>query len=103
MGHFIEDVINDIQNQDINFDEITFVLPSKRAGLFVLKAIAQLSESTGFAPVILSIEEFIAVLSQLHQVANSELLFRFYSSYLSSEGINDHDDFETFMGWGQTL
>ncbi|NNL79646.1 MAG: PD-(D/E)XK nuclease family protein [Flavobacteriaceae bacterium] len=103
MGHFIEDVINDIQNQDINFDEITFVLPSKRAGLFVLKAISKLSESTGFAPVILSIEEFIAELSQLHQVANSELLFRFYSSYLSSEGIKDHDDFETFMGWGQTL
>ena len=103
MSTFIEDVIRDLKEQNLNFSETLFILPSKRAGLFVLRSLSQLSSETQFAPTILSIEEFIAELSQLLPLTSTELLFRLYEAYQNTDGISDHDDFETFMGWGQTL
>ncbi len=103
MGQFIEDVLKDLIGQEVEFSELTFILPSKRARLYLLKTLSSLSAKTQFAPDILSIEEFISELSQLEIISNSELLFRFYSVYLETESISLHDDFESFMGWSQTL
>lgn len=103
MGLFIEEVLQDLKDHHSDISELTFILPSKRARLFVLRALSNLRIKTQFAPEILSIEEFIAELSQLSALSNSELLFRFYTVYLETDSIPLHDDFETFMGWGQTL
>ncbi|WP_246124808.1 PD-(D/E)XK nuclease family protein [Algibacter pacificus] len=100
---FIFDVLSDLKKNDYNLSKITFVLPSKRAGLFLKHQLAQVSQQTIFAPEIISIEEFVEDLSGLKTTSNTELLFEFYNSYLALTKKEDQDTFESFSKWAQIL
>ncbi|MEW4922247.1 PD-(D/E)XK nuclease family protein [Algibacter sp. 2305UL17-15] len=103
MTTFIFDVLKDLQKDNHNLSELTFVLPSKRAGLFIKHQIAKVNNTTVFAPKILSIEEFVEELSQLKSVSNTNLLFEFYSTYQELTEASKQDTFESFSKWGQIL
>ncbi|SEP88292.1 PD-(D/E)XK nuclease superfamily protein [Hyunsoonleella jejuensis] len=103
MNSFIFDVLNELQENNYNLSELTFVLPSKRAGLFLKHQILKVSKTTRFAPKILSIEEFVEELSQLKSAKNTDLLFEFYDTYLSLTEKTKQDSFESFSKWGQVL
>ncbi len=103
MTTFIFDVLKDLQNSNINLSNLTFVLPSKRAGLFLKHQIHKVSNQTIFSPQIISIEEFVETLSQLKTVSNTELLFEFYSSYNQITNKEHLDSFESFSKWAQIL
>ncbi|GAA4280435.1 PD-(D/E)XK nuclease family protein [Gaetbulibacter aestuarii] len=100
---FLFDVLKDLQDQDVNLSEITFILPSKRAGLFLKHEIAASTTKTLFSPEILSIEEFVEQLSGLHSKSNTTLLFEFYSVYESLTDKKHLDSFEAFSKWAQIL
>lgn len=103
MTTFIFDVLNDLQNNNKNLSELTFVLPSKRAGLFLKHQLHKVCQKTIFAPEIISIEEFVEELSGLKTVSNTELLFEFYNTYLALTQKNEADSFEVFTKWAQIL
>ncbi len=103
MTSFIFDVLKDLQAEGCKLSELTFVLPSKRAGLFLKHEIAKLSSQALFAPEILSIEELVETMSQLKSVANTDLLFEFYSTYLKLTDKDQQDPFDVFSKWGQIL
>src|SRR5690606_23551561 len=103
MTTFIFEVLKDLKNQDINLSELTFVLPSKRAGLFLKHQLHKVNEQTAFAPTIISIEEFTEDLSQLKTISNTELLFEFYNVYCSLAKNEEKDSFEIFSKWAQIL
>lgn len=103
MTTFIFDVLKDLKNQHINLSELTFVLPSKRAGLFLKHQLHKVNEQTAFAPAIISIEEFTEELSQLKTISNTELLFEFYNVYCSLTKDEEKDSFEIFSKWAQIL
>ncbi|PIA78881.1 hypothetical protein BFR04_04945 [Gaetbulibacter sp. 4G1] len=103
MTTFIFDVLKDLQNSNINLSNLTFVLPSKRAGLFLKHQIHKVSNQTIFSPQIISIEEFVETLSQLKTVSNTELFFEFYSSYNQITNKEHLDSFESFSKWAQIL
>ncbi len=104
MKSFLEEIVKYIDNQDRKISELVFILPSKRAGLFLKKEIAKFySNTTLFAPIILSIEDFIAELSQLQLINNTETLFEFYETYLQTNVDTVKENFETFSAWAQTL
>lgn len=103
MTTFIFDVLKDLKNKDTNFSEITFILPSKRAGLFLKHQLSQVISSTIFSPDIISIEEFVEELSQLKTSSNSELLFKFYEAYIKLTPKENQDTFEVFSKWAQVL
>ncbi|MGC6431827.1 MAG: PD-(D/E)XK nuclease family protein [Jejuia sp.] len=102
MATFLFDVLEDLQKKK-TISQLTFVLPSKRAGLFLKHEIKKITTETIFAPEILSIEEFIEELSQLNSVSNPDLLFEFYSVYKQTTAEKDQDSFEAFSKWGQIL
>lgn len=103
MTTFILDVLNDLKKHQIHFSEITFVLPSKRAGLFLKHQLPDVIQGTIFSPNIISIEEFVEELSQLKTISNTELLFEFYTSYSQLTNEKDRDSFEVFSKWAQIL
>ncbi|TBM99404.1 PD-(D/E)XK nuclease family protein [Hyunsoonleella flava] len=103
MTSFIFDVLKDLQQNRYNLSELTFVLPSKRAGLFLKHQIPKVSNKTLFAPKIISIEEFVEELSQLNSVTNTDLLFEFYTTYLKLTDKSQQDTFESFSKWSQIL
>ena len=103
MTTFIHDVLKDLQNSNANLSELTFVLPSKRAGLFLKHELPKVIKQTVFSPQIISIEEFVEELSQLKSVPNTELLFEFYNSYIELTKKENLDTFESFSKWAQIL
>jgi len=103
MPSFINDVLRDLVNKKVELSKVTFILPSKRAGVFLRHEIAAAISKTMFAPSIKSIEEFVEDLSQLQKISNTELLFEFYSVYEAQTPKNQIEPFETFSKWAQIL
>ncbi|MBD0831145.1 PD-(D/E)XK nuclease family protein [Aestuariibaculum sediminum] len=103
MTTFIFDVLNDLKSQGKNLSELIFILPSKRAGLFLKHELKKLCDETIFAPEIISIEEFIETLSGLKTVTNTQLLFEFYNTYLTLTKPAKPDTFEVFTKWAQIV
>ncbi|WP_418602170.1 PD-(D/E)XK nuclease family protein [Hwangdonia sp.] len=103
MTTFIFDVLKDLKDSEINLSKLTFILPSKRAGLFLKHQLYKVADETIFSPEIISIEEFVENTSQLKPISNTELLFEFYNSYVTLTKKENQDTFEVFSKWAQIL
>ena len=103
MTSFLKEVIDDIQKKGLDISQLTFILPSKRAGTFLKDILSHTLEHTIFAPEILSIEEFVESLSELHYASNTELLFSFYQVYKDLTPEPQQETFDQFSKWGQLL
>ncbi len=103
MTSFIFDVLKDLQKTNANFSELTFILPSKRAGVFLKHQLASIIKQTIFAPKVISIEAFVEDLSQLKNSTNTHLIFEFYTIYCKLTKEKDRDSFESFTKWAQIL
>ncbi len=103
MTTFIFDVLKDLKDNNIDLSTLTFVLPSKRSGVFLKNELASVIDKTIFAPLVISIEEFVEALSELKKVTNTELLFEFYETYKKVTTAKNIDSFEVFSKWAQIL
>ena len=99
MQTFLSNVIDDIISQEKNISELTFILPSKRAGVFLKNEIKNKLNHTFIFPKIISIEDFIDELSSLQLIDNTTLLFKFYSIYLNHTNEKLVESFDTFTKW----
>lgn len=101
---FLEKVIADVLASYENFpsEKMIFVVPNKRAVLFLKKYFSNQVKKVCISPKFLSISEFIEQISECKIVSALPLLFELYQVYLENCS-TEPDDFETFMGWGQTI
>ncbi|MBD1260174.1 PD-(D/E)XK nuclease family protein [Maribacter polysiphoniae] len=102
MQSFLEQVLSTIYKDQGSFENTIFVLPSKRAGSYLKKGIAKITQNPIFAPIIYSIEEFVSEISGLSTATNTQQLFELYYAYLEQPE-KDQDSFLDFSKWGQTL
>ncbi|WP_178991614.1 PD-(D/E)XK nuclease family protein [Winogradskyella schleiferi] len=100
---FIKTVLLDIQSKKLNLEDLYFILPSKRAGVFLKHHLSTLITQPIFTPQILSIEEFVEDLSGLQTLPNTDLIFRLYETYKSLTPENEQETFESFSKWAQIL
>lgn len=103
MTSFISEILANLQKEGHYLPDLTFILPSKRAGAYLKKQIAGCYTKPVFSPAILSIEEFAEELSELKTLDTTATLFEFYSVYLSLTPKEQAEDFENFSNWAQTL
>lgn len=103
MTTFIEEIVSDIISSGQNLSETVFILPSKRAGVFLRKETLKQTDKTLFSPKILSIEEFIENIADLTIADNTFLLFELYDVYLTINPDEDKENIETFSSWAATL
>ncbi len=103
MISFIKTVLVDLKGKDLNLEELLFILPSKRAGVFLKHHLATLLEKPIFSPHIISIEEFVEELSGLQNISNTELLFKLYATYKELTKESEQEAFEIFSKWAQIL
>lgn len=103
MQKFISAVLDSLSNKGYSFSEITFILPSKRAILFLKNELSTYLDTPIFSPEIFSIEEFIETLSQLKSISNTELIFKLYQAYTRAIPEEEIEPFDSFYKWGQTL
>ncbi|MFD1017083.1 PD-(D/E)XK nuclease family protein [Winogradskyella rapida] len=103
MISFIKSVLLDLQEKQLNLEDVYFVLPSKRAGVFLKHHLSSLLDQPIFSPHIVSIEEFVEDLSGLKNLPNTDLLFRFYETYCGLTPVDEQESFESFTKWAQIL
>ncbi|MFD1062692.1 PD-(D/E)XK nuclease family protein [Winogradskyella litorisediminis] len=103
MQTFIEDVLKYLQKNNNDFSNSVFILPSKRAGVFLKSQLHNYISETIFAPEIISIEDFVQHLSQLRQISGNELLFKFYNSYKKITLPHKQEPFDAFSKWAQII
>ncbi|CAM4103626.1 PD-(D/E)XK nuclease family protein [Gillisia limnaea] len=103
MISFISEILQKLHNQGETLSEISFILPSKRAGSFLRKELSTSINQPVFSPTILSIEEFSENISGLKTIDATTSLFEFYSVYLELTPKEQTEDFESFSNWAQTL
>ncbi|MDP2089303.1 MAG: PD-(D/E)XK nuclease family protein [Flavobacteriaceae bacterium] len=98
MKSFISKVVEDVFQKNIPLTQVTIILPSHRAGLFIKEAFKEQFETTTFLPQIISIEEFIAEVSELQLADNMHLMFEFYNIYKINYK-KEPDTFDKFYEW----
>ncbi len=102
MTSFLKEVIEQIYKAHKSFDNVVFVLPSKRAGIFLKRYIAAFIEKPIFSPEIYSIEELVAKISGLETAPNLDLLLGLYEAF-HPHLENEAEPFDSFISWGSTL
>ncbi|WP_420571083.1 PD-(D/E)XK nuclease family protein [Kordia sp.] len=103
MKSFLSHVVHYILENNTNISNLTLVLPSKRAGVFLKNELSQQIKQTSFAPDILSIEELVEQISGYTSVSNTELLFEFYTVYKELTPKDAQEPFDSFSKWAQIL
>jgi len=103
MISFIKTVLLDLKNKGIDIEDVHFILPSKRAGVFLKHQLSSLLDNPIFSPRILSIEEFVEELSGLQTLSNTELLFKLYTTYKKLTPKEEQESFDSFSNWAQIL
>jgi len=102
MQSFLEEVVADIIHKKQVSDALVLVVPSKRAGVFLLQQFSKTTKTSSFAPTIVTIEEFVKQLSGLRYASNTQLFFELYSVYQTLH--KEHaENFYSFSKWGNTL
>ncbi|MBE9490819.1 MAG: PD-(D/E)XK nuclease family protein, partial [Bacteroidetes bacterium] len=100
---FLEETLNSINKNHVDISSLTIILPSKRAGGFLLNYLKRDTSKTSFAPTIISIEEFIEELSGLKIINSTELLFKSYKAYINTPSKQEKDEFDVYSTWANTL
>ncbi|APG65662.1 hypothetical protein LPB136_09945 [Tenacibaculum todarodis] len=100
MQTFISETLLQILKTTQSFDNVCFVLPSQRAGVF-LKQELKNHISAGFLPQILNIEEFVSEVSEIKKIDSVQLLFHLYGIYKQEE--QEPVTFDVFSSWAFTI
>ncbi|MDA9356659.1 PD-(D/E)XK nuclease family protein [Flavobacteriaceae bacterium] len=103
MDSFINNVLLDLKNKNTVLSKCVFILPNKRSGYHLKKNLSHVISKTIFSPEIVSIESFIEDLSGLKLLSNTELIFEFYSVYLSITPKDKQEKFDDFIKWSRIL
>ncbi|QYJ68858.1 PD-(D/E)XK nuclease family protein [Flavobacterium litorale] len=92
-----------LQHYGNNLNDVTIILPNKRARIFLIEALKRHLDATVFAPEIISIEDFIQEVAGIRSIDTIELLFEFYTIYTELTPKEKQQPFETFANWAKTL
>ena len=79
----------------------TFVFPSRRAELFFIKYLSQISGKPIFSPNTITIDDFISQLSGYAPADRIEMLFLLYDNYIKIS--NSNETFDDFYYWADIL
>ena len=103
MHTFLEETIQYLTKKHGSLSQLTIILPSKRAGGFLLNHLKNQALHTSFAPKIISIETFIETVSDLNIIDPTALLFKSYETYLKLDSIVEKESFDTYSSWATSL
>jgi hypothetical protein len=98
---FLSELAEKLYHAKHQLDEVTMVFPNRRAALYFRKYLSQCIDKPVFAPVLITIEEFIAGFSPLQIPDKLELVYRLYNTY--KDIVKTEEDFDQFYFWGDML
>src|SRR5690554_4697955 len=103
MVTFLQESLAALRNSGADISDSIIILPSKRAGGFLMNELKKQASDTHFAPQILSIEEFIQEVAKLSIIDPTELIFKSYKAYVNTASIREKESFDNYATWALTL
>lgn len=101
MMPFLQQLADDVLAGGTPLDQLTFVFPNRRAGLFFQHYLAQRLQRPQWSPKLVSIEEFFREHTDLREPDRLTLIFELYRVYMRV--IKREEPFDKFYFWGDML
>ncbi len=99
MSSFILNVLQDVVDKHKNWENLTIVLPSQRACVFLKAEVLKIISEASFLPRIITVEDYIQEIADIQLVDNTQLLFEFYSVYKRNSPKENVESFDVFAQW----
>lgn len=100
---FLEEIADKILQADHkNLSAVAVVLPSRRAGMFLRRYLADRIQKPFFPPQLLTFNDFLFLYTKKRIAELPELLFLLYEVYVEITG-EQAESFDKFSKWGQIL
>lgn len=103
MKPFLVEAIQALSDRAYRWEELIVVLPSKRAKVFFTNHLLKATPTTQIAPVIYSIESFVAELAQTRLAPQFHQLTQFFLAYKKHMPEESCDDFDAFLKWAPRI
>jgi hypothetical protein len=101
---FLGNVVQTLKAQKPDWENMCFVLPNRRAQLFLQKELTAALEGPLILPQSFSIDDFVVAISTLKPATDLEQQQALYQSYcVSIDKKEKPNSFETFLGWSTPL
>ena len=100
---FLGSVVQQLVAQNIDWANVCFVLPNRRARLFLQRELTQTLQGPLILPEAASIDDLIASMSTMLPATELQQQQALYKSYCTTIGLKKADSFETFLGWSSPL
>ncbi len=99
---FLERVANILREQHGEaMERQIVVLPSRRAGLYLARALARLSDKPRWAPRMLTVSDLFRSFTELTPADTETLIFELYGVYKKRFG--EEMSFDDFWSWGEII
>lgn len=95
-ARYIFDKYPDLQS----LEKLCVVLPTRRAGYFFKRALAQCSDRPFLAPEVIAIDDFVSQRCQVEIADNVSLLFELYDIF---KKVDKNITFDRYLQWGTML
>lgn len=104
---FLDEVVSEVRKTlGDSLEDMCFVVPSRRAGLYLKKSLTRAYARTIWAPAIFSIQDFVRSLSESNFPEPLTLIFELYEVYMEVMHKTEpgyEESFEQFYAWGELL
>lgn len=100
---FLGTVVEQLKSQQPNWADLCFVLPTRRARLFLQKELINALEGPLILPEMVSIDDFVSSVSTLMPASELMQQHMLYQSYCATGKASPLDSFEIFLGWASSL
>ena len=100
---FLGNVVQQLLSHNTDWANLCFVLPNRRARLFLQQELTQRLQGPLILPEMISIDDFVASISTLQPATELQQQQALYQSYCATVGTKKADSFETFLSWSSPL
>lgn len=101
MEGFLKEVALNILKENQNLRDLEIIVPNRRTGLFLKKALTESVEKTSWMPLITTIQELFLSNSDIHAAEDLLLIYRLYNIFIKHTGSNE--SFDDFYYWGEMI
>lgn len=103
MTIFLDNVIQSVLQSNQKFDNLIFILPNQRTGVYLKKHLLKNIQKSSFLPQLITFDNFVEKINGLEKTPSIELLFEFYEVYLQVIPKEKQEPFEVFSQWAKIV
>ena len=103
MDSFLFKIVKSLIREELPLENLVFVLPNRRAGVYLKKYLVAELIDTSFLPKIITFDNFVEEIASISKTPALELLIKFYEVYKANTASDQIESFDIFSNWAITV